>query len=55
MNKEELFEKLTRQWMNDNPILLEDLDEIARKVTLFNMKWGTNLNLTTSPLNKEHD
>lgn len=44
--KEFLLKKMTEQWMNDNPDLINDIHNLVSEFMLFNMKWGTRLNPT---------
>lgn len=41
--KELLLKKITQQWMNDNPALLQDIYDLSAEIVGFNAKWGTKL------------
>ena len=43
--KAKILEKMTNQWLEDNPGLAEDIEELATKLAVFNTKWGTNLDI----------
>lgn len=38
-----IVKKITDKWLEDNPQLVSDIYQLASKICLFNLKWGTEL------------
>ena len=47
--KQFIAQKMYEQWIKENPGLEEDILELSTQITMFNIKWGTKLDLTNPP------
>lgn len=41
----EVLDKIFRQWMKKNPCFEYDIKNLYREVMIFNLKWGTEIEL----------